>query len=279
MAYSDDTKGKLYATLGQTAASEVISHAEGADALTDFGVTASAAELNILDGVTATAEEINFRDRSVWFGFDEDFLSFSNGDLFTDTSADTGASCASQDAAGGKVLLTTGATLNNEAYLHTTKEIFKFAEGKTIIAEWDFQYTEAATNKANVIMGLVDAVGANTLVDDGVGPKSSYSGAVFFKVADATVWNTEVSISNTQGTDATAVTAGGATAQVFRIEVSTTSATSATALFYIDGTLVNTEVFTYTGATEMMFVVGMKAGGNGTSETGLIDRARVYQKR
>lgn len=64
MAYSDDTKGKLYATLGQTAASEVISHAEGADALTDFGVTASAAELNILDGVTATAAELNLNDLS-----------------------------------------------------------------------------------------------------------------------------------------------------------------------------------------------------------------------
>ena len=107
------------------------------------------------------------------FGFFEDFETFVTGDLFTDTSADSGATIAVGDAAGGVNVLTTGATDNNEAYLLTTKELFKFAANKPLLFEARIQYAEANTDDANVCLGFMDAVGANSILDDGAGPKAS----------------------------------------------------------------------------------------------------------
>lgn len=62
MALSEETKGKLNNSLGTAAGNQVISHLEGADSLTDFGITSSAAELNILDGATLDVNELNILD-------------------------------------------------------------------------------------------------------------------------------------------------------------------------------------------------------------------------
>lgn len=221
-------------------------------------------------------------------GFDDDFLELVTGDLFTDLSPDTGASCASSDAAGGVAVLTTGGTDNNEAYLHTTKELFKFAADKPLFYETRLQYAEANTDDANVIAGVLDAAGANTLVDDGAGPKASYSGAVFFKIDGGTNWNVEVSIAGTQQTaeltaanslNKTANAAGGASYQILRIEFRPQSSTSSEVLFFIDGVLVyKFSAFTFTNATEMNALVGVKAGG-ANSEVVNVDYISAWQKR
>lgn len=221
------------------------------------------------------------------FGCDHDFLEFVSGDLFTDLSPDTGAGVAITDAAGGVVTLTTGGTDNNECYLHTTKELFKFASGKPLFFEARIQYAEANTDDANVIVGFLDAAGANALVDDGAGPKSSYSGALFFKVDGGTRWNVETSIGATQTTleltatdsiDRNAHTAGGSSFQVLRIEVTPRNATEAEASFFIDNIHVAKIYFTFTGATEMNAVVGVKAGG-ANSEVVSVDYISAWQLR
>lgn len=221
------------------------------------------------------------------FGFHEDFLEFVSGDLFTDTSADTGAAVANIDGAGGLVTLTTGGTDNNECYLLTTKELFKFANDKPLVFETRLQYAEANTDDANVAFGFMNAVGANSILDDGGGPKADYSGAVFFKVDGGTRWQVESSLGTSQTTtDLTAAnsrdrlvkTAGGSAYQTFRIEVITTSSTTAEVSFYIDGTLVAKHELTYTSATEMMAFVGVKAGG-ANSEVVTVDYISAYQLR
>lgn len=141
---------------------------------------------------------ISARPRS--YGFFEDFLDFVSGDLFTDTSGDSGAAVANVDAAGGQVTLTTGATDNNECYLLTTKELFLFAANKPARGRWRFKHTEANTDDANIAFGFMNAVGADSILDNGGGPKASYSGAVVFKVDGGTKWNAEVSIAGTQST-------------------------------------------------------------------------------
>lgn len=64
MAITDHDYGKLVASIGLQAANAVRDAAASSDALTDYGITADAAELNILDGVTATAAELNAIDLS-----------------------------------------------------------------------------------------------------------------------------------------------------------------------------------------------------------------------
>jgi len=192
------------------------------------------------------------------------------------------------DGIGGLVTLTTGNTDNDECYLHATQECFLFAAGRPIIFETRLKYTEANTDDANVCCGLMDAVGANSILDNGGGPAASYSGAVFFKVDGGTLWNCETSIGGTQtGTtllssanslDGANKTAGGGVFQVLRIEVDPTSATSAAVSFYIDGSLVKETTLTYTGATEMKPFVGVKAGG-ANAEVVTVDYIAAYQGR
>lgn len=222
------------------------------------------------------------------YGFAEDFLEFVSGDLFTDTSADSGAAVAPIDGSGGLVTLTTGGTDNNECYLLATKECFLFAADRPMVFEARLKYTEANTDDANLCLGFMDAVAADSILDDGGGPAASYSGAVFFKVDGGTKWNCEASIGGTQtGTvllsaantlDGLDKVAGGGVFQILRIEVAATSPTSAVASFWINGVCVQEITFTYTGATEMKPFVGVKAGG-ANSEVVTVDYVAAYQLR
>lgn len=209
----------------------------------------------------------------VWSHFDE----FVSGDKFTDTSTDTGAAVANVDAAGGAVTLTTGGTDNNECYLLSTKELFLFAQNKPMHAACRLKYTEANTDDANVAFGFMNAVGADSVLDDGAGLKSSYSGATFFKVDGQTKWRVETSIGTTRTgpkntttsvllDEAGSLTGLGYTAassayQWLEILVNPFSSTQARADFFINGVQVQSIIFTYTSATEMMVYLAVKAGG------------------
>lgn len=221
------------------------------------------------------------------FGFFDDLEGYVTGDRFTAIAADGGASVARTDAAGGRVALTTGGTDNNEAYLGTSQEVFLFANDKPLVFEARLQYAEANTDDANLYVGLMDAVAANALVDDGGGPKASFSGAGFYKVDGGTRWQVISSLAaNRTVTDLTAVntltklayTAGGSSFVTLRIEFMPLSSTSADVIFYINGVNVVKHQLTYTSATEMDAVVGVKAGG-ANSEVVTVDYIACYQTR
>jgi hypothetical protein len=227
-------------------------------------------------------------------GFKDDFQWFISPHLWTDTSADSGASSAATDAAAGIVTMVTGGTDNNEAYLSTTQEIFLIAANKPIEAEVCLQYTEAATNAANVAFMLMNAIGADSIVDDGAGLKTNFSGAAIYKVDGSTVWKCMVSIGTTQTIATSTATAGGSAYQRLRIEIVPVSSTIAEARFFIDNgngmtplydaaqtARPNTPIkisFTYTNATEMSLGVGVKAGTS-ASQTVLVDYIAGYQGR
>lgn len=229
--------------------------------------------------------EAVLRDQTygVWSHFDE----FVTGDKFTDTSGDTGAAVANVDAAGGVVTLTTGATDNNECYLLSTKELFLTAENKPMIALARLKYSEANTDDANVAFGFMNAVGADSILDNGGGLKSSYSGYVFFKEDGQTLWSVESSIGTTRtGTtrltatnslDKSAKTAGSTAYQALRIEVVPFSSTQCRVDFFIDNVHVYSIVQTYTSVTEMMVFVGVKAGDT-NSEVVSVDYLGAFQK-
>lgn len=230
-----------------------------------------------------------FHNRRLAFGVESDFTSFVTGDDFTDTSADSGATIAMQDEVGGTVKLSSIAIDNNEVYLHSTKELFKFAANKPLLARCRLAFAQAATDDINVAFGLADAVAANHIQDNGAGPVASYSGALFFTIDGGTNWNVEASISTTQTTaELTAansldkvahVSASGAsTYQWLEIESIPYSSTAHNLKYYIDGVHVYAIDHTYTNATEMMLWVGLKLGG-ATVENVLVDRLECWQKR
>lgn len=208
------------------------------------------------------------------------------------TATDTGTAAVG-DAVGGIVALTpSDGTVadNDEIYLESPNETFLFANNKPLIFEARVQYAEGNTDDANVIVGIKDAVAANTLLDDGGGPAASYSGAVFFKVDGGTNWQVETSLAGTQTTTdlsatnannlAKAVqTAGGSSYQVLRLEFLPYSSTNAYVNFYIDGKQVAQHDYVYTSATEMQICLGLKNGAITTVETLNVDYVICAQAR
>lgn len=216
---------------------------------------------------------------------------------WTTTASDSGAA-AVEDAAGGVLSLgpsDTDVGDNDEIYKLSDGEAFLFAAAKPIVAECRLRFAEANTDDANIAFGFCNAVAANTLQDNGAGPPSSYSGAVFFKQDGETVWTVENSLSTTQtttqltaansltGAAATAATAAG-TWWTLRIEWQPVSSTKGDFLFYgsTDGRndvlLAKHSEVTYTSATEMQLFVGVKNGGT-NEETLYVDYLWATQKR
>jgi len=222
------------------------------------------------------------------FAIEDDFTGgLLDAVKWTDTSPDSGATVAGSDAAGGAAVLTTGATDNNEAYLLSKQEVFLFAANKPLKVACRLKFTEANTDDANVAFGLANAVGANTIVDDGAGLKTNFSGVAIVKVDGGTRWKVMSSLATTQEiVDLTAIlsydklakTAGGGVYQILEIDWQPISGTVGEARFFIDGVHVYTLSFTFTSATEMNLFVGVKAGG-ANSEVVTVDYLYGVQQR
>jgi hypothetical protein len=215
----------------------------------------------------------------------DDFHAYTDGHIWTAVDGDSGALVAlDSDGVGGVVTLTTGATDNNEAYLYSP-ELFKYLDNRPLEFEAAVQYSEANSDDANILVGLMDAPAAGSLLDDGAGPKASYSGAVFFKADGDTVWSVETSIAGTQTTTVTSSPAGTASWQRLAIRVLDISSSTAKVAFFVDGTQCrdtsgNPIVHSVSigSATEMAVAVGIKAG-SANSESLNLDYITCLQKR
>jgi hypothetical protein len=207
------------------------------------------------------------------FGFCDPFVS-KDTTFWTTTATDTGAAVMT-DAAGGVIQLqpSDGTVADNdEVYLQTTSEIFKIAAGKPISFASRVQFAQAATNAANIISGLADAPIANTLVDNGAGPKTSFSGAAFFCVDGGLNWNviysdgatqTKAELTATNTLNKTAAVAATAASVFTLLEIDIVPKTSALVdvIFKINGSTVFKMMDrTYANATEMAAFVGAKNG-------------------
>lgn len=205
------------------------------------------------------------------------------------TVATDGGSVAVGDAAGGVVVLTPSdgsVADNDETYLKATNETLLFAANRSIIAESLQQYTEANTDDANVFFGFMNAIAANSIVDDGAGLKTNFSGCAIFKVDGGTVWKCISSLGTTQTISTSTKTAGGAAYQKLRIEWRAVSSTIGEAAFFVDDVpLIDSttnrpikHTFTYTSATEMQLGWGVK-NGDTNLETLNVDDVSFAQSR
>lgn len=215
------------------------------------------------------------------FIIEDDFTHYTADDRWALVTAVDGTVTLA-DAVGGKVAILSAAVTagNEDTYLVSNAENYKFAVAKPIVYHAIVDFTEGFTDQANILAGLMDGVASGALQNDGAGPKASYSGAVFFKVDGETVWHCETSIGATQETTETEVTAGGATAQKLSITFTAASLTTGTVNYYIDDVLVAThEDVDITAATEMQLVFGVKDGDATDEETLNVDYVYCRQKR
>ena len=224
-------------------------------------------------------------------GFHDDFLFYTtvhNG--WTTTASDSGTITVSDGAAGIVLIHPSDGTIadNDETYLKRTVETFLMASGKPISIGASMKFAEANTDDANIWVGVKDALAANSLVDDGAGMATSFSGFGFFKQDGQTLWSIIASLSTTQtivqltaanSLDKTAHTAGSTAYQRLECEFRPNQGGKADICYFIDGVLVyKISNFDYTSATEMQFGFGAKNGGS-SEELLYIDWAYGYQQR
>lgn len=203
----------------------------------------------------------------------EDFDWYSSGNRWTSVLGGS-ATAAVNDGVGGILTLScVDSVLDREAYVKQTTQLFKFVNNQPIVCEAFLQYTEANTNEACVAFGLMSAVGAASMqnaagLDE---PKTSFSGAVIYKVPGGTQWKTCSSVGTTQNKNQSDTTAGGTSYTRLTIEIMPVSSTIAEVTYFVDGVMLKTtggrpgqtkikDELTYTGALNMQLFACVKNG-------------------
>jgi hypothetical protein len=195
-----------------------------------------------------------------------------------DTVTDTGT-VAMGDAAGGTVILTpSDGTVadNDEAYLATPNEVFKLASGKPLYGRARVQFAETTADKVNVAFGFQNAVGANSLVDDGGGPKVTGDClAIFKKDGGGNFWHAAAYCNGT-GTATKSKTAAAA-ATWYDLEIFATDNGDGTfsVTYKVDGNILRdfttnvpiSHSVTVASATEMQMWLGVKLGAATNNDT------------
>lgn len=219
----------------------------------------------------------------------EDDFDYSQSDLFwTDVVTDTGTATVGDALCGIMALTPSDGTVadNDEVYLATTKELFKFAAGKPLYACARIQYAEGNTDDANVFFAFQNAVAANSLVDDGAGMRATGSGCGIYKVDGGTKWIVWSMVNSVATTTTSTTTAGGASYIKVELEVVDHDSTNGWFTVKIDneylkdtyGNVIRHAV-PYASATEMMLGFGLKNGAATTVETLNIDYVAASQPR
>lgn len=201
----------------------------------------------------------------------DDFHSEALANLTYATSTTDGGGATVGDEVGGVITVTSGTDADNEeSWLATINEVFACGAGKALEAAAKIQYAEAATDAANVFFGFASAVGANLLVDDGAGPRTTGNIIGIYKVDGGTVWRCVTRWGSTTSVldSVSTTTAGGASYQDLRVSVADGGSVGTSLVtFYVDGEQLkdanNNPIihhFPNASATEMQLALYVKQG-------------------
>lgn len=217
-------------------------------------------------------------DPRVEFGFFDDFLTPALGPNWTAANDGATGTNTFNAASGGTMSIVTAAADNDYHWIITPTQ-YRFLAGKPLVAVARLQLTEAATNAANIVFGVSSVTGATATRDNGAGPPTSYSGALFTKVDGGTVWQFGVSVGSAQQnqTNVGAFTSGAWTELALSYEM--LNATLGRVTPFLNGVPVGSPVtFAISGAALMSAIVGVKAGST-SAETLIVDYVGVRQTR
>jgi len=215
--------------------------------------------------------------------FFDDFLDFNTvatTGKWNVTVADAGAggTTGMTDAANGVVQVYCDGDDNDEAYVSSVAECWKFQTAKRLYFETKVKLTEANTDDANFIIGLSDTVAANSLQNDGDGPMASYDGAVFFKVDGTMKIQFETSNAAAQVTNATLADFASATEYTLGFFYDFNDGVTAKVTPFVNGVAGTTHDLTIAGLEEMHILFGVKAGG-ANEEALLVDYIHIATER
>lgn len=206
-------------------------------------------------------------------------------DGLTTLVADAGSSAAVGNGANGICALGTGATDNNEAMVRSTNALFLPVANREIYARASLQFTEAATNAANVFFGLASSAGADLLVDNGAGPRTSGTVVGIYKVDGGTVWRCVTRNGTTVTDTASTVTAGGSAYATLEVILKDAQNGNMAVTFKVNGNYLKdanglniVHVLPVSGATVANIAAYVKAGSS-SAETLNVDYLYGQQSR
>jgi hypothetical protein len=183
------------------------------------------------------------------------------------------------DYVGGAVKMVTGETDNNEGYLYSAANAFKFQTDKRVFFETRIELTEANTDDANWCAGLCSVKAANTLADNGGGMVSTFDGAMFYKVDGTMKIMFMVSNGAVQGTPLDCGTFVSGDVYTLGFLYDYNDGVTAKVTPFVNGVAKATQNLTIAGLDAALYVVfGVKAGG-ANAETLKIDYVHAAQER
>lgn len=95
----------------------------------------------------------------------DDFLDYADGVNWGSNAESPGSIAFDADGVGGVLLMTTGASDNNEQYIESVAEAFKVASDKPMFAIMRAKLACVTDNQADMVFGFMDAVGADSITD------------------------------------------------------------------------------------------------------------------
>lgn len=222
------------------------------------------------------------------FGLFDDFLWYLSPHLWTSFATGSGGAGVAVGAAafGGTVVLTTGATANNEASISTTNAPFAPGDDRPMLFECLVQYAEAATNKANLFAGFSDSVGTTGQMQAAsAGPKASFNGFGVYKVGNTGVWGCISSKGSVQTITPSQTVAGGSAPQTLRVEAQAIDGSNVEVSFFVNGQqLVDAynrpikHILNYSSFAQLQAGVYVAAGA-AASEVVNVDYVAAFQQR
>lgn len=204
------------------------------------------------------------------FGVVDHFIGLNSAE-WTSVLTDSGTATVGDEFGGVLTISPSDGTVadNDEGYV-ATKEIFKIVNQKPIALAARTQFTQAATNAANVFVGLMNAMTANALQDNGAGPKADFSGAGFFAKDGSTslfviysdgTTQTIAELTATNTINKTAYLAASADFHLLEIDIVPKTSTLVDIAFRVNGSVVYKMLDrTYANATEISAGLGVKNG-------------------
>lgn len=217
-----------------------------------------------------------------------DFVDDQSDISFVDTITDTGTALVGDEVNGVMTLTPSDGTVadNDEVYIASANELFLYGTNRSIYGRCKLRFTETTATVYNVGFGFMNAVGANALIDDGGGPKTSGSTLAIFKVDGGAVWKCVSACNGTATTSTSTTSAVTATDYVLEIICNDWDGVSMQVSFKVDGVYLkdsNGYTIKHTvaiaSATEMQVWAGAKLGAATNNDTTKVDYIYACQNR
>jgi hypothetical protein len=221
----------------------------------------------------------------------DDFWMDQTDLTFVDTITDTGTVAIGDAVSGIATLTPSDGTVadNDEVYFATANMLFKFLADRPLYGRFRFALVPTTISVMNAAVGFQNAVGANSLVDDGGGVKVSGSTLAVEKRDGETAWRATSACNGVATTTLSTktVTSGATTWHDVEIECGDWDGVSMKVSYKVDGEYLRDTVnnlpirhtVAIASATEMSAWAGVKLGAITNNDTMLLDFVYAAQRR